>query len=752
MHSLRLRLITPFVVGTMVLTLLLASYTYVSSRQAVNDAVLYIAEAKANQIISSIKILFNSMNFNIHHLVADPHLAKLFAKNSTEKTIESTNNWLTILTNNNEYYREIMIIDNKGVCISSSNPGQIGRSYAEEYYVQEALSGRFIFDNSNVGRVTLRLSASLAGPITIKNQIVGALIIQNDLPQLVDYKSQGTFDTQVVSASILTLDGLFVAHKNKKIIGNKAKLSPKLYIHLHAIAARGNSVQYNFDGEEYLGYAKLDPFTNWMIIISGKEKEVFASAYQTGLTVLSISCLFLVLITSLIVLFANGILSSLLSLISYAKEVSEGNLELELKTTTRKDELGILHKSLQHLVFSLRTILIETQQSNSMKGQFLANMSHEIRTPLNAIIGISHITLSEKGLSDRVHDFIKKIQLSAHSLLGLINDILDVSKIEAGMLSLETISFDLKEIGENALRIQQENANQKEVAICLSYPADMPRHYIGDPLRIGQILNNLLSNALKFTQVGEITVTYSIGSIPVDFVPEPHTGIAPNNAKCIWIHVTDTGIGIPEQVLPNLFKPFVQADASTTRQFGGTGLGLAISSQLIRLLHGDIFVQSTVGTGTCFSFFMQLPLSAEIPEANMKKIDIKTAFSNMNLEGKSILVAEDNLINQMIMCELIKPTKATIIIAKNGQEAVDIVRKQHFDIIFMDLQMPILDGLAATSIIRKFATAEELPIIAVTANAMKEDKEKGFSSGMNRYITKPLDPKQLLAVLNEYLS
>ena len=202
--------------------------------------------------------------------------------------------------------------------------------------------------------------------------------------------------------------------------------------------------------------------------------------------------------------------------------------------------------------------------------------------------------------------------------------------------------------------------------------------------------------------------------------------------------------------MASLFKPFVQADASTTRQFGGTGLGLAISSQLIKLLHGDIFIKSTVGEGTCFSFFIQLPISADDNKKDFKEVDIKTAFSNMNLQEKTILVAEDNLINQMIMRELLKPTKANIIIANNGQEAVDIVKEKEINIVFMDLQMPVLDGLQATSIIREFATSEMLPIVAVTANAMKEDKEKGFARGMDSYITKPLDPKQLLSVLREY--
>ena len=750
MQSLRLRLITPFVAGTIVLTLLLASYTYISSRQAVTDAVLLIAEAKTNEIVNSIKILFNSMNSNIHHLAADQHLAELFDSNGDKRILKETKEWLTILTNNNEYYREVIVLDTEGICIASSNTGHIGRSYTQDYYAQEALMGRFLFDDSSIGRVTLRFSTSIAGPIVIRNKIVGALLIQNDLPQVVNYRSEATFDTQTVSSSLLTEEGLFTAHKNKKLIGNKSKLYPQLYKKLYDEAARGNPIQYEMNGEEYIGYARLDPFTNWMVITSGKKTEVFASAYKTGLTVLGISCLFLFLITSLVVLFANGILSSLLSLISYAKAVSEGNLQLDLKTTTRKDELGILHKALQHLVFTLRTTLAETQKASTMKGQFLANMSHEIRTPLNAIIGISHITLSEPDLSERVRDFIKKIQLSGHSLLGLINDILDVSKIEAGMLSLETISFNLEEIGNNAIRIQQDNAKKKGVDLRISYPKDMPHNYVGDPLRIGQVLNNLLGNALKFTKDGEVAVEYSKGLVPKGFIPDPSAGDLPKNAECIWVHVTDTGIGMTETVMASLFKPFVQADASTTRQFGGTGLGLAISSQLIKLLHGDIFIKSTVGEGTCFSFFIQLPISADDNKKDFKEVDIKTAFSNMNLQEKTILVAEDNLINQMIMRELLKPTKANIIIANNGQEAVDIVKEKEINIVFMDLQMPVLDGLQATSIIREFATSEMLPIVAVTANAMKEDKEKGFARGMDSYITKPLDPKQLLSVLREY--
>ncbi len=743
MQSLRIKLIAPFIAGTMVLTLLLAWYTYTSSRQAVEDAMMLISEAKTDQTAGSMTLLFKSMATNIQNLVADAHVTSLFADEHGNNIIKTTD-WLDIITSGNEYYRDLLIVDQNGVCVASSNPGHVGISYAGLDYVRQALTGRFTLGESAVGRVTKRFSAIMAGPIDVDGEIVGALIMMNDFPQIVDYRERSTHDDQTVFTAMLSPDGLFTAHKDKDLMGNETRLFPGLYKELSAVGEKGGVVHYSLFGHAYIGYARVEPTTRWVVVTSGRQSEVFAPAYETGLTVLGISFVFLCLISLVVIRFANGILSLLLSLIDYARQVSEGNLELKLEATSRNDELGVLHTALQRLVMALQAMLEETRKASTMKGQFLANMSHEIRTPLNAIIGMAHLTLREGGLSPRVHDFINKIQLSAKSLLGLINDILDISKVEAGMIELEHIPFDLKEVLENVLLIHQESAFGKGLSLELDYAEGTPRFFYGDGLRIGQILNNLLSNAIKFTTSGGVRLRCWREDPPTDG-PEELAG-----TDCIRISVSDTGIGMTPEVLETLFQPFTQADASISRQFGGTGLGLAISDRLVALLHGRFSVTSTPGQGTTFSFFMRIQeapggLLAETPDANLD-----TAFGQLQLQGVTILVAEDNLINQIIMDEFIRPSGATVLLAANGLEAVETVKSRHVDLIFMDLQMPVMDGFEATSRIREFADADSLPIIAVTANALKEDREKGFARGMNGYITKPIEPKLLLEVLRTW--
>ena len=749
MHSLRITLIAPFVAGTLVLTLLLSWYTYSSSRKAVEDAMLLISEAKTAQTLNSMTILFRSMSSTIQNFVADPHVIALFAGDAGDGYAKDTTEWLNIVISGNEYYRDLLVVDKNGVCIASSNPGHVGTSYLGQVYVRRALRGRFALGEPSVGRVTKRFSASMAGPIDVHGEVVGALIMLNDFPKIVDYDSRSSLDEHVLFTAMLTPEGQFAAHKDKEFMGANAPLFPEVYGQLAAVGERGGDVRYTVKGKTYVGYARVERETKWIVLTSGLEKDVYAPAYQTGAVVLGLSLGFLLLIGFVVIHFANTILTHLLTLIGYARRVSEGDLDLTLDPTDRKDELGVLHNALRRLVLSLHAMLEETQEASKMKGQFLANMSHEIRTPLNAIIGMTHLTLRENTLTDRVHDFVNKIQLSAKSLLGLINDILDISKVEANMIELEHIPFNLKETLENTLLIHQEAATGKGLDLRLSYGAGTPQFFYGDPLRISQIVNNLVSNAIKFTKQGSVGVRCRLEELPPDMV-DPDPALAQEERLNLRVSVTDSGIGMSPEVISSLFQPFTQADASITRQFGGTGLGLAISDRLVKLLHGHFDVESEEGRGATFSFVMQLePNPTGESEAQAPSLD--EAFEQLQLQGKTILVAEDNQINQMIMEELLAPSGATILMANNGSEAVAIAKSQRPDLVFMDLQMPVMDGLDATAQIRTFADSSELPIIAVTANAMKEDKEKGFASGMNDYITKPIEPKRLLDILRDWL-
>ena len=741
MQSLRAKLITPFIVGTVVLTVLLAWYTYSSARQAVEDAMLLISEAKTNHASSSMTLLFRSTSTSLQNMVVDPHVTSLFSNGQvTEEARAKTADWLSIITQGNEYYRDILIVDKNGICIASSNPGHVRNSYIKKAYVQQALSGTFTLGESSVGRVTKKFSSISAGPIDASGGVVGALILISDFPKIVDYDTKSTHDSQTIFTAMLTPEGLFMAHKNSDLMGNENRLFPALYHDLATVGEKGGIIEYTLLGQTYVGFAKLEPTSKWIILTSGVKSDVFAPAYRVGFVVLGISAAICCVITFMVIRFANGILVSLLSLIQYAKSVSEGNLSLKLAGSERKDELGILHNALQRLVHALQSMLEETQEASKMKGEFLANMSHEIRTPLNAIIGMTHLSLRDGSLADKQRGYLDKIQLAARSLLGVINDILDISKVEAGMLEMENTTFNLRETIDNILCIHQETASAKALELAADYAPGMPEHFIGDPLRIGQILNNLLSNAIKFTKSG---------SVNIRCWQEEHR--TKENRAVVHLSVADTGIGISQEVLATLFQPFTQADASITRQFGGTGLGLAISHRLVQLLGGSFTVTSEPGKGTVFSFFMHLEVNELGADSTAEELPLDIAFEQLGLAGKRILVAEDNEINQLIIQELIIPSGAELVIAENGQEAVNAVRAQNFDLVLMDMQMPIMDGLEATRIIRGFKDSNTLPIIAVTANAMKEDKDRVFASGMNGYLTKPIEPRQLLEVLREWL-
>lgn len=743
-RSIRAKLIAPFVLGTAFLTLVLAWYTYTSARKAVEDAMLLISEAKTNHAVASINLLVKSSLTSLQNMVADPHVTALVAgETPSAESIRDIGNWLEAITLGNEFYRDSLVVNKDGVCIAASNPGHIGLSYADKPYVRKALGGMFAMGEMNVGRVTKKFSAFFAGPIDAGGRVAGALVIINDFPKIVDYDEQGDFDSQTIFTAMLTPGGMFMAHKDKKLMGNGRELFPALYEELSRQGENGGAVSYLMKGARHVGYAKVEPASKWVIVTSGKQAQVFASAYQVGMIVFLIGSVFLGLASLLIIRFGNGVLNTLLSLITYAKDVSEGDFEHKLEDTTREDELGVLHTSLQKLVDALENMLLETQESSKMKSQFLANMSHEIRTPLNAIIGMTHLSLRDAELSAKQRDYLEKIRTAARSLLGLINDILDLSKVEAGMLEMEDSPFNLRETLQDILSVHNPGASAKGLALTLEYPDDMAEHFIGDPLRIGQVVSNIVGNAIKFTSSGSVSITVAHeGDV---------SGEDGQTRSAMRVSVTDSGIGIAPEMLTKLFQPFTQADASISRRFGGTGLGLAISNKLVSMLGGRFAVASTVGEGTTFSFTMQLLQDPDGKKSAGEELSLDEAFAALNIAGKRILVAEDNAINQLIMQELIAPSGAEITMVDDGQQAVEAVRAQKFDIVFMDMQMPVMGGLEATAKIRESASSGDLPIIAVTANAMKEDREKGMAVGMNDYITKPLEPQRLLEILRLWL-
>jgi signal transduction histidine kinase/CheY-like chemotaxis protein len=372
------------------------------------------------------------------------------------------------------------------------------------------------------------------------------------------------------------------------------------------------------------------------------------------------------------------------------------------------------------------------------KSLFLANMSHEIRTPMNGVIGTIEL-MSHSKLDSEQKGFIATAKRSAQSLMMIINDILDFSKIEAGQLKIELVEFDLQQHLVELTHDMQFQANAKELKLKLLTNKTQQTKVLGDPYRIAQIMNNLLSNAIKFTQSGSITVEYDLTVL--------------NENILLSVVVTDTGIGISADALPHLFDSFSQADMSTTRSFGGTGLGLAITQHLCKIMRGEIKVKSKLGEGSAFQFSVMLatPSQAATEEETPSNKQSIPNFSNMK-----VLLVEDNDINQEVMFAILKGLKINVHVVNNGLEAIAILTNSHsvkFDLILMDCQMPEMDGYEATRRIRAGEAGEvfsKIPISALTANNMKDERQKCLAVGMNEYLTKPIDIKALKLMLAKY--
>jgi signal transduction histidine kinase/ActR/RegA family two-component response regulator len=444
---------------------------------------------------------------------------------------------------------------------------------------------------------------------------------------------------------------------------------------------------------------------------------------------------------------------------SYAGELSLDQLDQPLRLERPRhdgpDEIDVLAGAIDDMRASLReqvetreAMERQTQQlevekeaaelASAAKGEFLANVSHEIRTPMNAIIGMADLTL-HSGLPEPQRSYIQRVRSSADLLMGILNDILDFSKIEAGKLDIDTVDFDLDDVVRSVSEIVGVRAREQSLILSTEVATDVPPRLRGDPLRLQQVLLNLMGNAVKFTARGRV-------ALRVDPVASTQEGVR------LRFTVQDTGLGMTADQMSRLFQPFTQADASTSRRFGGTGLGLAISRQLVERMGGRIDVASEPGQGS--TFWVELPFgvvadmvtsaSAAMPTATVTRLmSLPGAADHPELAGLRVLLVEDNEVNQELAVALLERVGIQVTLAGDGRQALSCLKAGSFDCVLMDCQMPEMDGYTATRLMRQQAQWSRLPVIAMTANAMSGEREKVLEAGMNDHVPKPVPVGEL---------
>ncbi|MCB0320629.1 MAG: response regulator [Bdellovibrionales bacterium] len=557
-------------------------------------------------------------------------------------------------------------------------------------------------------------------------------IISEDIPVLQSIVSKAVAQDSSVSS-------MTIRDSDKKLLAKWPPNYTKPSLHTLTF-----SKEVHFEGEAF-GAIELD------YDISLQIAQINKHISNLRLSLLA----FLLAISCIVVLWLQGLVIIPISMINRRLLNGEINTPLAELSPHYSRELQTLTQLVKSREAELRLLKDLADEANRTKSDFLANMSHEIRTPMNGILGMTHLALTT-SLTEEQREYLQLANESATSLLTLIDDILDFSKIESGKVTLDLHEVDLEEILKNITTLMSIHANKKGQALVLHLDPSLPKRIVSDSTRIRQIIINLLGNAIKFTpQTGGIILYAGVHEKTED-------------TTILHIAVIDSGIGIPKEKQHKIFESFTQADGSTTRHYGGTGLGLSISKSLVELLGGSLSVESRIGVGSAFHILLPARVLSISPPANSLQSssepsplhshhEVQNAVDLLrtpesNLPPLRILVAEDNLINQKLVATLLERKGHRTTVSSNGSEALEQLSKNTFDLILMDLQMPKMSGIEATHAIRESnSNYNNIPIIALTAHALKGDKEKILKEGLNGYVAKPINQQELFSVIEKVI-